>query len=137
MLERCALHHSPISVASSPALPEPMTGTMNRPVLVEESPAPHYIMVEDSPAPQCIVAEKSPVPMSGVKDRPCPVLESPDPTADQAGTTSPVPMSGTKDHPSLVNDSPAAPKVNNLCWGGGNPLEGGSATLPINLVSPP
>ena len=29
------------------------------------------------------------------------------------------------------------PKVNNLCWGGGNPVKGGSATLPINLVSPP
>ena len=29
------------------------------------------------------------------------------------------------------------PKVNNLCRGGGNPVEGGSATLPINLVSPP
>ena len=28
------------------------------------------------------------------------------------------------------------PKVNNLCWGRRNPVEGGSATLPINLVSP-
>ena len=63
--------------------------------------------------------------------------ESPEPTEDRAGTTPPVPMSGTKDCPSLVDDSPAVPKVNNLCWGGGNPVEGGSATLPINLVSPP
>ena len=46
-------------------------------------------------------------------------------------------MSGTKDRPSLVYDSPAMPKVHNLCWGAGNLLEGGSATLPINLVSPP
>ena len=44
-------------------------------------------------------------------------------------------MSGTKDRPSLVDDSPAVPKVNNLCGGGGNPVEGGSATLLINLVS--
>ena len=106
-------------------------------MLVEESPAPHYITVEDSPAPQFIAVEESPVPMSGVKNRPCLVLESPEPTEDRAGTTSPVPMSGTKDRPSLVDDSPAMPKVNNLCWGGGNAVEGGSATLPINLVSPP
>ena len=106
-------------------------------MLVEESPAPHYIMVEDSPAPQCIVVEESLGPMSGVKDRPCLVVESPEPTEDRAGTTSPVPMSGTKDRPSLVDDSPAMPKVNNLCCRGGNPVEGGSATLPINLVSPP
>ena len=137
VLEHRPLHHSPISVASSPAPPEPMSGTRDRPMLVEESQAPHYIMVEDSPAPQCIVVDESPVPMSGVKDRPCLVVESPEPTEDRAGTTSPVPMSGTKDRPSLVDDSPAMPKVDNLCWGGGNPVEGGSATLPINLVSPP
>ena len=107
------------------------------PCFLEESPAPHYVTVEDSPAPQFIVVEESPVPMSGVKNRPCLVVESPEPTEDRAGTTSRVPMSGTKDRPSLVDDSPAMPKVNNLCWGGGNPVEGGSATLPINLVSPP
>ena len=55
MLERHELHHSPISVASSPAPPEPMSGTRDRPMLVEGSPAPHYIMVEDSLAPQFIV----------------------------------------------------------------------------------
>ena len=137
VLERRALHHSPFSVASSPAPPEPMSRTRDRPVLVEDSPAPHYIMVEDSPAPQCIVVEESPVPMSGVKDRPCLVVESPEPTEDRAGTAFPVPMSGTKDCSSLVDDSPAMPKVNNLCWGKGNPVEGGSATLPINLVPPP
>ena len=137
MLERRALQHSPISVASSPAPPEPMSGTRDRPMLVDKSRAPHFIMVEDSPAPQCMVAEESPVPMSGVKNRPCLVVESPEPTEYRAGTTSPAPMSGTKDRPSLVDDSPAMPKVNNLCWGGGNPVEGGLATLPINLVSPP
>ena len=137
VLERHELHHSPIFVASSPAPLEPMSGTRDRPMLVEESPAPHYIMVEDSPAPQFIVVEESPMPMSSVKNRPCLVVESPQPTEDRAGTTSPVPMSGTRDRPSLVDDSPAMPKVNNLCWGGGNPVEGGSATLPKNLVSPP
>ena len=107
-------------------------------MLVKASPAPHYIIVEDSPAPQCIVVGESPVPMIGVKNRPCLVVESPEPTEDRAGTKSPVPMSGTKDHPSLVDDSPAMPKVNNVCWGGGgDPLQGGSATRPINLVSPP
>ena len=115
VLERHELHHSPISVASSPAPPEPMSGTRDRPMLVEESPAPHYIMVEDSPAPQFIVVEESPVPMSGVKNRPCLVVESAEPTEDWTGATSPVPMSGTKDRPSLVDDSPAMPKVNNLC----------------------
>ena len=93
--------------------------------------------MEDSLAPQFIAVEESPVPMSGVKNRPCLVVECSEPTGDGTGTTSPVPMSGTKDRPSLVDDSPAMPKVNNLCWGGGNPGEGGSATLPINLVSPP
>ena len=137
VLEHWPLHHSPLSVASSPAPPEPMSGTKDRPMLVEESPAPHYIMVEDSPAPQCIVVEESPVPISGIKDCPCLVVQSPEPTEDRAGNTSSEPMSGTKDRPSLVDDSPAMPKVNNLCWGGGNPVEGGSATLPINLVSPP
>ena len=137
VLERHELHHSPISVALSPAPPEPMSGTRDRPMHVEESPAPHYIMVQDSPAPQFIVVAESPVPMSGVKNRPCLVVESPEPTEDRVGITSPVPMSGTKDRPSLVDDSLAMPKVNNLCWVGGNPVEGGSATLPINLVSPP
>ena len=137
VLERCAHHHPPFSVYSSPAPPEPMSGTRDRPMLVEESPAPHYIMVEDSPAPQCSVVEESPVPMSGVKNHPCLVLESPEPTKGRAGTESPVPMSGTKGRPSLVDDSLAMPKVNNLCWGRGNLVEGGSATLPINLVSPP
>ena len=75
--------------------------------------------------------------MSGVKNRLCLVMESPEPPEDRAGNTSPVPMSGTKDRVSLVDDSPAMPKVHTLCWGGGNPVEGGSATLPINLVSPP
>ena len=121
VLERHELHHSPISVASSPAPLEPMSGTRDRPMLVEESPAPHYIMVEDSPAPQFIVVEESPVPMSGVKNRPCLVVESAEPTEDRASTTSPVPMSCTKDRPSLEDDFPAMPKVNNLCWGGGNP----------------
>ena len=137
VLERREHHHPAISVASTPAPPEPMSGSRDRPMLVGKSPAPHYIMVGDSPAPQCIVVEESMVPMSGVKDSPCVVVESREPTKDQAGTTSPVPMSGTKDRPSLVDDSPAVPKVNNRCWGGGNPVEGGSATLPINLVSPP
>ena len=137
VLERRVHHHSPISVYSSPAMPEPMSGTRDCPMLAEESPAPHSIMVEDSPAPQCSVVEESPVPMSGVKNDPCLVLESPEPTEGRAGTESPVPMSGTKDRPSLVDDSPAMPKVKNLCWGRGNPVEGGSATLPINLVSPP
>ena len=40
VLARRALHHSPISVASSPAPPEPMSGTRDEPTLVEESPAP-------------------------------------------------------------------------------------------------
>ena len=137
VLEHRPLHHSTISVASSTALPEPMSGTRDRRMLVEESPAPHYIMVEDSPAPQCIVVDESLVPMSSVEDRPCQSLEYLEPTEDRAGTTSPVPMSGTKHCSSLVDDSPAMPKVNNLCWEGGNPVEGGSATLPINLVSPP
>ena len=106
-------------------------------MLVEESPAPHYIMVEDSLAPQCIVVEESPSPMSGIINRPSLVVESPEPTEDRAGPSSPVPMSGTKDRPSLVDDSLVVPKVNNLCGGGGTPVEGGSATLPINVVSPP
>ena len=81
-------------------------------MLVEESPSAHYIMVEDYPAPQCIVVQKSLVPMSGVKNRPCLVLESLGPTEDRAGTKSEVPMSGTKDPPSLVDDSLAVPKIN-------------------------
>ena len=114
-----------------------MSGTRNCPILVEEFPAPHYIVAEGSPAPQCIVVEESPVPMSGVKDRPCLVVETSEPTEDRAGTTSLVPMSGTKDRPAVVDDSPAVAKVNNLCSGGGNPVTGGLATLPITLVSPP
>ena len=121
------------SVAPSPAPPEPISGTRDRPVLVEESPAPHYITVEDSPAPQFIVVEESPVPMSGVKNRPCLVVESPEPTEDRNGTTSPVPMSGTKDRPSLVDDSPAMPKVNNLCLGGGESV-GGRLSNPPNKL---
>ena len=63
VLERHELHHSPISVTLLPAPSEPISGTRHRPMLVDESPAPHYIIVEDSPAPQCIVLEASPVPM--------------------------------------------------------------------------
>ena len=138
VLERRELHHSPISVAASPAPPEPRSGTTNRPMLVKESPVPHDIMVEDSPAPHYIVVEESSVPMSGVKNRPCLVVQSLEPTEDRASTTCPVPVSGTKVQPSLVDDSLAGPKVNNLCLGGGeNPVERGSATLPINFVSPP
>ena len=77
------------------------------------------------------------VPMSGVENHPCLVVESPKLTEGRAGTESPVPMSGTKDRPSLMDDSPVMPKVHNLCWGRGNPVEGGSATLRMNLVSPP
>ena len=119
VLKHRPLQHSPISIALSPAPPEAMSGTRDRPMLVDESPAPHYIVVEDSLAPQCIVVEESPVPMSGVKDRPCLVVEFPKPTEDRAGTTSPVPMNGTKNRPSLVDDSPEMPKVNNLCSGEG------------------
>ena len=32
---------------------------------------------------------------------------------------------GAKDRPSLVDDYPAVQKVNNLCSGEGNPVEGG------------
>ena len=106
-------------------------------MLVGESSAPHEIVVEDSPAPQYIVVQESLVPMSDIKDHPCLVVESAEPTEDRAGTISPLPMSGTKDGPSQVDDSLAVPKVNNLCWGGENLVEGGSATLPINFVSPP
>ena len=136
MLENRPLLHSPISVASSPASPEPMSGTRNRPMLLEESPAPHYIMVEDSPAPQYIVVEEYPVPMSCVRNRPCLVMESPPkPTEDRDGTMSAVPMSSTTDRPSVVDDSQAVLEVNNLCCGGQKLVEGGSATLPINLFS--
>ena len=137
VLEDRPRHHSHISVAPSPAPPEPMSRTRNHPMLVEESPAPHYTVVQDSAAPQYIVSEESPLPMSGVKDRRCLIVESPQPMEERAGATLPVPMSGTKDGPSLVGDSPAVLKVDNLCWGGENPVETGSATLPINLVSPP
>ena len=138
MLERREPHHSPISVVSLRAPPEPMSGTKNRPLLVEESLGPHYIIVEDSLAPRYIVVQEPPVPMSRVKHRPCLVVQSlGKPADDRATTTSPVPISGKKDQPFLVDDPPAVPKVNNLCLGGENPLEGGSATHPINLVSPP
>ena len=115
VLEHRPLHCSPISVATSPAPPEPMLGTRNCPMLVEESPAFHYIIVDDSLAPRYIVVEECLVPMSGIKNRPNLVVESPPgPTKDQPSTTSPVLMSGTKDQPSLVDDSSAVPKVNNL-----------------------
>ena len=133
VLDCRALHHSPVFVASLPAPPEPLSGTRDPPVGVEESPAPHYIMVEDSPAHQCIVVEQSLVPMSGVKDRPCLVVGSPEPTEDQAGTTSPVPISGTKDRPSLVDDSPAMPRVNNLWREGGESVGGRSNNPPDKL----
>ena len=71
MLERHEPYHSPVSVASSPAPPEPMSGTRDRTMLVEESLARNYIMVEDFLAPQYIAVEESLVPMSGVKHRPC------------------------------------------------------------------
>ena len=45
-------------------------------------------------------------------------------------------MSGTNDQPSLVDDSPPVPKVTEICWGGENPVEGGSAALPKKFVSP-
>ena len=48
VLEHRTLHQSPISVASLHARPEPMSGTRDCPMLVEESPAPYYIMVEYS-----------------------------------------------------------------------------------------
>ena len=134
VLEHRPLHHSPISVASSPAPPEPMSGPRNCPMIVEDSPAPNYIMVEDCPAPRYIVAEESPVPMSGAKNRPCLVVESPELTEDGAGTTSPVPMSGEKDRPSLVDDSPAVPKVNSLCWWEEN---GGRFSNPLNTFCLP
>ena len=136
VLEHRPLHHSPISVASSPALPEPMSVTRNCPMLVDKSPAPNYIIVEDSPAPQCTVLVESLMPPSGVINPACLVVESPEPTEDRASTTSLVPISGTKDRPSLAADTTAVPKVNNLCWGRENLVEGGSVTLPINLVSP-
>ena len=43
VLENRALHHSPISVAASPAPPEPMSETRDHPTLVQESAVPHYI----------------------------------------------------------------------------------------------
>ena len=138
VLNRREPHHFPISVASSPAPPESMSGTRHHPTLVKESPAPHYIIVEDSPAPQYIVEQESQVPMSGIKNHQCLVVESPpNPTEDKARATSQVPRSGTRDRPSLVDDSPAVPKVSNPGWGAENRVEGGSETLPINLVSPP
>ena len=81
--------------------------------------------MEDSLAPQCIVVDESQVPMSGVKDRPCLVVESLENTEDRAGTTSAVPMTGMKDQPFLVDDTPAVPKVTNLCWGEGIPVQAG------------
>ena len=114
MLERHELHHSPISVPSLPAPPDPMSGTRERSMLEEEFPAPHDIMVEDSLAPECIAVEESPMPMSGVRNCPCLVVEAADLAEDQVGPTSAVPMSGTKDRPSLVDDSPAVQEVKNL-----------------------
>ena len=73
------------------------------------------------------------MPMSGVKDRPCLVVESPERTEDRGGTTSPVPMSGTKHHQSLMDDSPAVPKVNNPCWGG-RKSGGGRLSNPPNGI---
>ena len=137
VLERHELHHSPISVASSPAPPEPMSGTRECSMLVEEFPTPHYIMVEDSPPRQCIAVEESPVRMSGVRNGPCHVVESLGPPEDWAGPTSPVPMSGTKDRLSLVVILRRCRRLTICAWGGGNPVEGGSATLPINLVPTP
>ena len=81
VLECHELHHSPLSVASSPAQPEPMSGRGHPPMLVEESPAPHHIMVEDTRASQCIVVEESPVPVSGFKNRPCNLVSAPKTTS--------------------------------------------------------
>ena len=44
VLERRQLHQSPISVLSSPAPLEPMSGARNQPTLAEESQARHYII---------------------------------------------------------------------------------------------
>ena len=52
-------------VASTPTAPEPMLGTKDRPTLIDESSAPHYIVVQESRAPRYVV-----------KDRPCLVVES-------------------------------------------------------------
>ena len=53
--------------------------------------------------------------MSGVKDRPGLVVESPlGPTWGETGNLSPMPTSGTKGQPSLVDDFPAMLNVNNL-----------------------
>ena len=68
---------TPISLASSPAPPEPVSGRRDQPTLMEEFLACQYIEVEDSPAPQDMVVEESPVPMSGAKNRPCLVVEPP------------------------------------------------------------
>ena len=62
LLEHRRLHHSPTSIASSPAPPQPISGTRDRPRLV---------------APQYIIVEESLVPLRGVKNRPCLVEESP------------------------------------------------------------
>ena len=119
VLEHRPLHYSRISVASLLALPEPMSGTRNCPMLVEQSPAPHYIVVEDYPAPQYIVVEESQVPMSGVQNRRCLFAESPpERTQDRVSTTFTVLMGGIKDQPSLLDDSTAVLKNNNLCRGG-------------------
>ena len=115
VLERRKLCHSSISVASSPARPEPISGIRDQPTVEEELPAPHYIMLENSAAPQNILVEESPPAMSGVKQRPCVLLECPlEPMGDQSGTTSLVSMTGRKDERSLVDYSPALPKVNSL-----------------------
>ena len=114
-LDHRPLPPSLISVASSPIPPEPVSGTRNRHMLLGEIKAPHiYIYPVYT---QYIGVEESPVPMSGVKERRCLVVESPEPTEDQAGTTSLVPMSGRKDRPSLVDDSLAGRRLT-ICPGG-------------------
>ena len=135
VLERRKLRHSPMSVASSPAPPEPMSGKRDRATLVDESPASHYIVGQD---PTCCGGGVPSARERRGNHGPCLDMESPPgPMWGHTKNLSQVPMNGTKDQPSLVDDSPTFPKVDNLCLGGENPLEGGSATLLINLVSPP
>ena len=111
------LHHSAISVASSPASCEPMSGTRDQPTLVQEAPVPRY-MVDDYQVPQYIVVEKAPMPISGFKHGQCLVVESPlGSTGHRAGTKSLLPMCGTINQPSLVDHSPAVPKATIYAWG--------------------
>ena len=74
--ERCKPHHSPVSVASLPAPPEPMSGTRYQPTPVEESPAPLYLVVEKLLVPQCLLMEESPAPMGGLNDCVCLAVDS-------------------------------------------------------------